>query len=78
VLRHTSMRILFILAVLTVVSACSTARKQCEVWQREGFMFSTPESCVKCIKRLGWVDRDAIRGCALGMDAADLTTLNKD
>jgi hypothetical protein len=45
------------------------------VWKNEGYMFSTPEACIKCVKRLGTSNRDAIRGCALGLDSADLMNL---
>jgi hypothetical protein len=38
-------------------------------------MFSTPEACVTCVKKLGSSNRDAIRGCALGLDSAALMNL---
>ncbi len=69
------MRLICIVTIVALLSGCSTARKQCEVWQKEGYMFSTPEACVTCVKKLGSSNRDAIRGCALGLDSAALMNL---
>jgi hypothetical protein len=69
------MRAVFLLVVVVFAAGCSTAHQQCELWQKEGFMYATPESCVKCVKRLGSSNRDVIRGCALGLDSADLMNL---
>ncbi len=69
------MRLICIVAIGALLSGCATARQQCEVWQREGYMFSTPEACIACVKKLGSSNKDVIRGCALGLDSAELMNL---
>lgn len=64
-------KIIFLLVVISV-SGCSLASSvQCKKWRREGLLFSTLESCQKCIDAVG-SNVDAVRGCAMGMDAATL------
>jgi hypothetical protein len=47
-------------------------RLRCEQWQAQGDFFGTTESCLKCIDALGTTNKQAVSGCALGLDAADL------
>lgn len=35
-------------------------------------MFSSFDNCVKCVNQLGPKDVHAVRGCTLGMDAAQI------
>lgn len=65
----------FIVLALTIyLCGCFTnprLTKQCKSWQEEGDFFATVDSCVKCHEKLG-ADKQAVKGCALGMDASNL------
>ena len=62
------------LTIAAALSACSTADVQCRAWKFEGQMYSTINSCRQCVDTLGSDDMNAVRGCALGLDAAQLLT----
>ena len=64
-----------ILGILFVasLSACSlTTQEQCKKWKDEGEMFSSFDNCVRCVKQLGSKDLHAVRGCTMGLDAAQI------
>ncbi len=52
-------------------SLLSSSGRQCRMWQSNGTVVSTLDSCVKCVDQLG-ENPDAVRGCAVGLDAASL------
>lgn len=70
--------LLLVLVLVGSAAGCVTARAQCEKWKSEGFLFSTVDGCVACAQKLGTSNRDAVRGCALGVDTADLLATNSD
>ncbi len=58
---------------LLIFSGCSlAARAQCRLWQQDGSVQGTIGSCTQCVEQLGPANKDAISGCALGLDAAQL------
>ncbi len=61
------------------VGGCSTsalgARFTCLQWKAQAQMFSTLESCQRCVEAHGAESLDLIQGCALGLDASDLMSL---
>jgi hypothetical protein len=75
VLRRGSVALL-LMALIGTAAGCVTARAQCEKWKSEGFLFSTVDGCVTCAQRMGTSNIDAVRGCALGVDTADLLATN--
>ncbi len=56
---------------VTGCSLLSESGRQCRMWQSSGTVVSTLDSCVKCVDQLG-ANPDAVRGCAVGLDAASL------
>ena len=62
--------LVFFLSVLA--AGCSEAASQCQEWRDDGAIFSTIDSCTACYERFGPHQLDAITGCALGLDAAQL------
>lgn len=66
-----------ILAVVIAfgTTACSSpsSRLQCHSWRTDGDFFVTTNSCIQCVQQLG-PNKDAVRGCAMGLDAASLLT----
>ena len=62
------------LALLIGAGGCSlmsASGRQCRMWQSSGTVISTLDSCVQCVDQLG-TNPDAVRGCAVGLDAAAL------
>ena len=58
--------------VLGGITGCSiSAESTCRDWQRSGAMMSTLSSCTRCYDQFG-ENLDAVRGCAVGVDAATL------
>jgi hypothetical protein len=63
------------LTVAVFASGCSYSyRRTCDEWKRTGEILSTPGSCVSCVETLGSGNIEAIRGCAIGLDAAKLVS----
>ncbi len=68
------MKKFFILLSLIALTSCTYNQKlvkQCDQWRKEGDFFATVDSCVKCQEQMG-SDKQAVKGCALGMDASNL------
>lgn len=67
------LKIVSFLVIAATFSGCSFTpkRMQCASWRDQGLIYSTVESCEKCIDAVGR-NVDAVRGCAMGMDAATL------
>ena len=57
------------LAMGLVLSGCSPALEQCRRWRDDGYMYSTMDSCSQCLESFGPNNRDAVVGCAVGLDA---------
>jgi hypothetical protein len=72
-------RILILLGVLAALSGCTStplgARFTCLQLKAQGQMFSTLESCQRCVEAHGAANLDQLQGCALGMDASSLIEL---
>ncbi len=72
--------LLFSLSFALTLSGCSQsvlgARFTCLQWKTQGQMFSTLESCQKCVQSQGAESLEQIQGCALGMDAMTLIDLS--
>ena len=45
---------------------------RCHAWHADGDFFVTTTSCMSCIEQLGPDNKEAIRGCGMGLDAANL------
>ena len=59
--------------VILLLSGCSVMDNQrCRALQAQGLVQGTLGSCTACVGQLGPSNADAINGCALGMDAANL------
>jgi hypothetical protein len=62
--------------LLVVTTGCSVYQspeeKQCRAWQQEGDFFATAKSCETCVKTMGSGSKDAVGGCALGIDTANM------
>lgn len=59
--------------VILLLSGCSVIDHQrCRELQSQGLVQGTLRSCTACVGQLGPSNADAINGCALGMDAANL------
>jgi len=66
-------RLIILLTILSLFSSCSLIDSQrCKELQSKGLVQGTLSSCIKCVGQLGADNADAINGCALGMDAANL------
>lgn len=69
--------LIFCLSAVICLSGCiaiSPAARQCRAWQSEGQMYSTLDACKKCVEQLG-ENIDAVRGCAVGVDAATVMSI---
>lgn len=68
-------------ATALLLSGCAStalgARFSCLQWKTQGQMFSTLDSCVKCVQGHGAASLEEIQGCALGMDASALFELSQ-
>ena len=54
------------------LSSCtSTSSRTCRNWMNQGDFFSTMDSCKKCYNTIG-NNKEAVKGCAMGMDASEL------
>jgi len=70
-------RLILAISVL-ILSGCSLMdNQQCRKWQREGLVQGTLDSCEQCVEQLGASNSDAVNGCSLGMDAANLIQLGR-
>lgn len=59
-------------ALLVFAAGCSiSAESTCRDWQKSGAMVSTLSACTRCYDQFG-ENLDAVRGCAVGVDAATL------
>jgi hypothetical protein len=76
-LRRHLCRAVGLIGVLFMLSACAQAAStfRCRQLQATGQMFSTIDSCRKCVESLGDTQVEAIQGCALGLDAGMLIDL---
>lgn len=69
------MRYLVITLLALAATACSSlspAGMQCRSWQARGLIFSTLDSCIKCVENLGSATPESVQGCAVGLDAGAL------
>lgn len=55
----------------------SASEKRCNELREAGTIYSTQESCAQCVDTLGPSDPNAIRGCAIGMDAARMISMGQ-
>jgi hypothetical protein len=60
---------LILVILLSSCSAMSSATQQCKQWRSEGEFMGTLRSCSQCSENMGNENKEAIRGCALAMDA---------
>lgn len=68
------MKLIPVLVVLSAITVCGcslAAESQCRSWQRDGQLHSTLAACERCYGQFG-ENLDAVRGCAIGVDAATL------
>lgn len=76
-IRH--ILLISLLMLLLALTACSSsalgARFTCLEWKAQGMMFSTLDSCSKCVQAHGPASLEQVQGCALGMDASVLLDL---
>ena len=77
--RQTWVLPILILLSACYLSGCSTttlgARFTCLEWKAQGLMFSTLDSCTKCVQAHGTASIEQVQGWALGMDASVLMNL---
>jgi hypothetical protein len=68
-----TLRLPIFFASLLVFTSCSVTESQrCKKWRAEGDFYATQESCIRCLDTLGSGNKEAVKGCALGMDASKL------
>lgn len=65
-----------VVATLSGCSLMSSSGRQCRYWQSNATVVSTLDSCMKCVDQLG-ENPDAVRGCAVGLDAAALINASR-
>ena len=74
-------RSFLLISLILCLVACSTtalgARFTCLQWKTQGLMFSTLDSCQKCVEAHGAANLDQIQGCALGLDASSLIEMSQ-
>jgi hypothetical protein len=75
--RNKFIRIFFRYCIMTVIVltlfGCSLQRRSiCNRWMSEGDFYSTMDSCEQCVAQLGSGSKDAVKGCAMGVDATGL------
>jgi len=69
---------LAIFFILISFGSCSIInRQQCREMQNKGLVQGTLDSCEQCVEQLGASNSDAVNGCSLGMDAANLIQLGR-
>ena len=60
-------------AFMVLLSGCaSTNQKLCDQLRASGQVYATTASCMRCVDTFGASNTEAIRGCAMGMDAEAL------
>lgn len=67
------LRVFLLIMLLSAMSSCvSPASTACRNWMKDGDFYSTMDSCRKCVDTLGTNNKDAVKGCAMGLDASSL------
>lgn len=65
--------LLGIIFPIIFLSGCSlTNEMRCRQWRSSGVQMGTLESCMTCIDTLGGYNPQAVAGCSLGLDAAEM------
>ena len=74
--RYWGVSALVVIFAFAGCSLMSSSGRQCRYWQSNATVVSTLDSCMKCVDQLG-ENPDAVRGCAVGLDAAALINASR-